>query len=537
MPIVPRPAEMRPRPGRFVLSSDARIGASGAAVPAAWLLHDALRGGAGLTVPVVDAGDPAATVRLRVEDSQGAHPEGYTLDVTEDGVDVIAATVAGLTRGVQAFRQLLPAETLRAAPVLAEPPAAPCCVIRDAPRYDWRGLHLDVARHWMPKQFLLRMIDVAALHRLNVVHLHLTDDQGWRFDVPGWPRLVEIGGWREQTLVGHAHEPRGYDGTPHGGYFTAGDLREIAAYAARRHVTVVPEVDFPGHMRAALAAYPELGCTGHTYDVGTTWGIFDQVLAPSEEAVRFGHDVVDTLCDIFPGPYVHVGGDECPRTEWRASAYARERADELGLSSVDELQSWFLRELAGHAADRGRRAAAWDEAVEDGGMPKDTVIMGWQAAEHGSGALDAGYDIVMCPQEGTYLDHYQSEGADEPLALGGLTTLDDVIDFDPAAGDGGTGDRGTGAGRLLGVQAQLWTEYLPTPRHVEYAAFPRLAAFAEAGWTPRERRDGAELRERIAGHLDRLAALGLNYRPLDGPRPWQRGGTGARRRHYPDRSG
>lgn len=532
MPIVPLPAEVHLRPGQFVLAPDTRIGASGPAVPVAWLLHDLLRGGIGLFAPVTDAEDPAATLRLRVEqdgERPGAHPESYVLDVTEEGVDIVATTAAGLARGVQAFRQLLPAQLLRQAPVPGETAVAPCCAIRDEPRYDWRGLHLDVARHWMPKEFVLRVVDLAALHRLNVVHLHLTDDQGWRFDVPGWPRLVEIGSWRAETVIGHAHDPRGYDGTPHGGYYTEADLREIVAYAAARHITVVPEVDLPGHVRAALAAYPELGCTEQALDVACTWGVFEQVLAPTEAALGFARDVVAALCDIFPGPYVHLGGDECPRTEWRASPHARERARELELGSVDELQSWFLRELAAYAGERGRRVVGWDEIVEDGGMPEDTIVMGWRAAEHGAGALAAGHDVVLCPQEKTYLDHYQSTGADESLALGGLTTLADVIDFDPARYDVSA----AGAGRLLGVQAQLWTEYLPTAKDVEYAAFPRLAAFAEVGWTPRQQRDARDLRERLAAHERRLDALGVNYRPLDGPRPWQRGGTGARKRHYP----
>ncbi len=542
LPIVPLPAELTRRPGRFTLDANTRIGASGDARAPAWLLHDLLRAGTGLALPVTPTDDPQATVRLRIvpdgtagtEGSGGTgrteQPESYSLDITEDGIDLTAPAPAGLSRAVQTLRQLLPPDALRNSPVLSEPAAVPCVTIRDTPRYGWRGTHLDVARHWMPKEFLLRWIDLAALHRLNVVHLHLTDDQGWRVEVPGWPRLTEVGGWRAQTLVGHGREPRGYDGTPHGGYYTARDLREVVAYAAQRHITVVPEIDLPGHVQAALAAYPELGCTGRQLDVATGWGVSEHVLAPTDEAIGFARDVLDTVCDIFPSPFVHLGGDECPRTEWRASTAARERARELGLDSVDGLQSWFLRTLATHLGGRGRRVAGWDEMLEDGGMPTETVIMAWQAATYGTAALTAGHDVVMCPQERIYFDHYQSAGADEPLALGGSSTLEDVAALDPAPPEAPVGEE---AGRLLGVQGQLWTEYTPTPRDVEYMAFPRLAALAEVGWTPAERRDPGDLIERLGHHQHRLDALGAAYRPLDGPHPWQRGGTGARRRHYP----
>src|SRR5699024_10396349 len=307
--LVPLPTEFSQRSGRFALDSDVRIGASGDALTAAWTLHDLLRKGVGLRAPVADVDDPTATVRLHVNPSRGGHREGYGLDITESGVALEAATTGGLARAVQTLRQLLPPDALRAAPIAVGPVSLPCCAITDAPAYDWRGVHLDVARHWMPKEFLLRLVDLAALHRLNVVHLHLTDDQGWRFPVPGWPRLTEVGAWRAETVIGHALSPRGYDGTPHGGYYTADDLREVVAYAAQREITVVPEVDLPGHVRSVLAAYPDLGCTDvptepGTSGVATTFGVFEQVPAPTEQALRFARDAIDAVCDIFDGPYV-----------------------------------------------------------------------------------------------------------------------------------------------------------------------------------------------------------------------------------------
>ncbi|SDU76151.1 beta-N-acetylhexosaminidase [Jiangella alkaliphila] len=517
--LIPLPLAHEPLPGTFTVDTGTTIGADGDALPSAWVLHDVLAG-AGVRAPVVPAADPAATIVLRVGDPVRDSPEGYRLTVTAERAVLEGGTAEALARAVQTLRQLLPPAALRRAPVADAAVRLECCAIEDAPRFAWRGVHLDVARHFMPVAFVLKLIDVAALHRLNVVHLHLTDDQGWRVEVPAHPRLTKVGAWRAETVIGRNSDE--YDGTPHGGFYSLDDLREIVAYAAARSVTVVPEIDLPGHVQSVLAAYPELGNTGRPVEVRRTWGISTNVLAPTEEALGFARDVLDTVLDVFPGPWVHLGGDEVPRTEWRESPAAAERTADLGLSGVDELQSWFLRRLHGHVTKHGRRVVGWDEVADDGGMPADTVVMAWRGAEKGVAAMAAGHDVVMCPEDVTYFDHYQSGGAGEPLAIGGLTTVEDVAAWEPAAGDG--------PGRLLGVQGQHWTEYLPTPAAVEYVAFPRLSALAEVAWTAPERRDAADLLRRLPAHLERLDALGVNYRPLDGPRPGQRGGTGRRRR-------
>jgi hexosaminidase len=520
--LVPLPLTHEPRPGAFVLGPGLVIGADGDARQPAWLLHDVLAR-AGVRAPVVPADEPAAAIVLRLTEPVLANPEGYRLTVTPERVLLEGGTAAALARAVQTFRQLLPPAALRRAPAGPEAAAVGCCHIEDAPRFGWRGVHLDVARHVMPRSFVLKLIDVAALHRLNVLHLHLTDDQGWRVEIPSRPRLTEVGAWRTETAVDR-HGDR-FDGTPHGGFYTLGDLREIVAYAAERHVTVVPEIDLPGHMQAALAAYPELGNTGEPVEVRRTWGISTNVLAPTEAALDFTREVLDTVLDVFPGLYVHLGGDECPRDEWRASPAAAARAAELGLGSVDELQSWFMRRLHEHVSRAGRRVVGWDEVVDDGGMPAETVVMAWRDAGKGRAALAAGHDVVMAPSEVTYFDYYQSAGPDEPLAAGPVVTVEDVAAWEPA-----TGLDPALPGRLLGVQGQLWTEFMPTPAAVEYQAFPRLSALAEAGWTAAERRDPAGLLRRLRTHLHRLDALDVNYRPLDGPHPWQRGGHGSRRR-------
>ncbi|MEV6964841.1 beta-N-acetylhexosaminidase [Hamadaea sp. NPDC051192] len=522
--LVPLPAMCRQRPGVFRVGASTAIGADGASRTAAWLLHDIL-GRAGFRVPVVAESDPAATIVLSIRPAAtDGSPEGYEIAVEDHLVRLTGNAVEGLARAVQTLRQMLAPAALRQANGAVEPIAIGCCDIADSPRYSWRGVHLDVARHFMPKSFILKLLDLAALHRLNVLHLHLTDDQGWRLDIPSFPGLAEIGSWRAETLIGHNGGSE-FDGTPHGGYYTHDDLREIVAYAAQRSITVVPEIDLPGHVQAALAAYPELGNTGRPLGVRTRWGISDDVLAPTEQALAFARTVVDVVAEVFPGPWLHLGGDECPRTQWHSSPKARSRAEQLGLSSVEDLQSWFMRTVHAHAVSLGKRVVGWDEVVDDGGMPADTLVMAWRSMNHGLAAMRAGHDVVMCPKQRTYFDYYQAEETDEPLAIGGLTRIEDVAAWDPDP----TGPDDL-TGRVLGVQGQLWTEYLPTPEAVEYMAFPRLSALAEVGWTPAARRDQAGLVRRLGAHLRRLEALDVNYRPLEGPRPWQRGGTGARRR-------
>lgn len=526
--VVPLPCRTTESPGVFVFGRATRLVAAEPAEPVAWLLHDALRAGTGLTLPVVNEVADAESERdggvfLHTGSPEVPHPEGYVLDVRPRRIELTSATAAGLARGVQTLRQLLPPGTARAAPVSGGPFAVPCCRIEDEPRFAWRGLMIDVARHFMPKPFLLRLVDLAAMHRMNVVHLHLTDDQGWRLEVPSWPRLTGVGAWRRGTARGPVDAPAGHDGTPHGGYYTLDDLREVVSYASARHVDVVPEVGLPGHVQAALSAYPELGATG-PHEVGTQWGHSPHVLAPGDRSAAFVTDVLDVVTDVFPSPYVHVGGDHCPRDEWRGSARAREAARTYGLPSVDFLQSWFLRFALERLAGQGRRGVCWDLALEDGGVPAETVIMVWRdwlEQDLGETALARGHDILRCPAAVTNLDHRQSAASAEPLGFpGAATSFEDVGAFDPAPEDGPAS-----GGTVLGTQAQLWTEHMPTPRHVEYMAFPRLGALAEAAWTPVRTRRGHPWADRLPGYLARLEALGVNYRPPNGPLPWQRAGV------------
>ena len=457
----------------------------------------------------------------------GGGPESYRLRASQAGVEIVAPSAAGVFYGTRTLRQLLPAALMRSAPAgpygAGASTPSPGAIelegveVEDAPRFAWRGIHLDVARHFFPKNFVLRLIDLASLHKLNRLHLHLTDDQGWRLQVDRYPLLTEVGAWRRESPAGHYSEGRG-DGTPHGGFYTKADLAEIVAYAARRFVTVVPEVDMPGHMLAAIAAYPQLGNTGRQFEVYTRWGISEHVLNLDERTLRFCTDVLDEVTEVFPGPYVHIGGDECPVTEWEASPQARQLCESLGLPGPERLQSWFSKQMADALAAKGRVMVGWTEILE-GGAPPGAVVMVWRgedARQVAITAAEAGHDVVMSPETWTYFDWSYTDGPAEPLAIRGAIGVPDVYRFEPVPEGLAPGLEG----HVLGAQCQLWTEYVPTPEHAEYLYFPRVCAFSEVAWSPKERR-WEEFEPRLEAHMARLDALGVNYRPLAGPTPGQ----------------
>ena len=418
--------------------------------------------------------------------------EGYRLEITPDSVTVDCPDDAGEFYARQTLRQLRGPDAFRS--VSGGQSTLPCGVITDHPRFGWRGCLLDVARNFRTKAEVLRFVDLLAVHKLNVLNLHLTDDQGWRIEIPRFPRLTEVGAWRAESMVGR-HDGPERDGRPHGGFYTVDDLREIVAYAAERAVTVVPEIDVPGHARAAIAAYPELG-PGEQYEVWTSWGISTSLLNTEESTVDFFRAVFDQVLEIFPSPVIGLGGDEVP--------------------GATERHGWFVRQIIEHLHSRGRRALCWDEVLEIGELPHPVVIGSWRGEEAGVRAARDGHQVVMCPEQYVYLDHRQSDHPDEPIPVGYLHTLEDVYAYEPIP------DGMPSSGRLLGAQAQVWTEHLDSVRRVDYASFPRLSAFAEVAWSPAALRNYAEFLPRLrTHHLPRLDALGVEYRPLDGPRPWQ----------------
>ncbi|MFH8810617.1 beta-N-acetylhexosaminidase [Streptomyces hygroscopicus] len=528
--LIPAPRHDDSRPDRAGARIDplrTALAAAPGTEGVARLLRATLGQALGLALP---DGEPGArdTVTLRID--AALEPEGYRLTVADGRVEIAGGTAAGVHWGTQTLRQLLGPDAFRRAPLGGAPAARELAerTVTDAPRFAWRGMMLDVARHFMPKDGVFAYLDLLAAHKLNVFHFHLTDDQGWRVEIRRYPKLTGTGAWRERTKLGHRASPL-WDERPHGGYYTQDDIREIVAYAAERHITVVPEIDIPGHSQAAIAAYPELGNTDvidtASLGVWTTWGVNPNVLSPTDNTLRFYEHVLEEVLELFPGDFVHIGGDECPKDQWKASPAVQERIRALGLADEDQLQSWFIRHFGRWLAERGRRLIGWDEILEGGApgapLPEGAVVSSWRGYAGGVAAALAGHDVVMCPEQQVYLDHRQAPGEDEPVPIGYVRTLEDVYRFEPVPPQ----LTGSGADRVLGAQANVWTEVLEDRRRVDYQTFPRLAAFAEVVWStlpPSPARDFEEFEGRMEAHYARLDALGVSYRPPAGPLPWQR---------------
>ena len=433
----------------------------------------------------------------------------YSLSISPAGASLTAGSEAALADGRNTFAQ-----------ILAGMPEGryeiPCVVITDHPDYAWRGMHMDVVRHFFPISDIEKMIDAMALHRLNVLHLHLTDDQGWRVEIKGYPRLTEVGAVRDQTLVGKMTSDRfdpswEFDGTKHGGWYSQDELRKLDEYARRRGIRIVPEIDLPGHMQAAIAAYPTLGNNPSAQlGVREYWGISENVLGVSDEAFAFVRDVLEQVADIFDSPFVHIGGDECPTVEWEQSPAAREAMNEWGYTRVSEIQGRFTQFAADVLRKKGKRILGWDEVLHSS-LPDDTVIMNWRGPEGAVEATERGFQTVISTCNVAYFDWAQAKGPQEPLAIGtNITTLEDVYTgtFVP---DGLSDEQKS---LVLGFQGQLWTEYIPTFEHLQYMAFPRMCALAERAWGSSDQ-SFADFRARLAPHLERLRSQGINFRPLD----------------------
>ncbi|MCZ9350071.1 beta-N-acetylhexosaminidase [Streptomyces mutabilis] len=517
--VIPQPQHVTSQDAFFELGPDTGLVADdGAGRTERWLRATL---GAATGLPLAPATGDGGEIRLSLDGELAT--EGYRLDVAPTGVHLAGGGPAGLFWGAQTLRQLLGPDAFRRAPLPGRRWRLPAVRIQDAPRFGWRGLMLDVARHFMPKEGVLRYLDLMAAHKLNVLHFHLTDDQGWRVEIKRHPRLTEHGSWRSRTKFGHRASPL-WEDKPHGGYYTQDDIREIVAYAAERHITVVPEIDVPGHSQAAIAAYPELGNTDvvdtAALAVWDTWGISPNVLAPTDDTLRFYEGVFEELLELFPSEFVHIGGDECPKDQWRRSATAQARIEELALADEDELQAWFIQHFDTWLAARGRRLIGWDEILE-GGLAKGAAVSSWRGYAGGIAAARAGHDVVMCPEQQVYLDHRQHAGEDEPVPIGFVRTLEDVYRFEPVPAELTPSE----AEHVIGTQANVWTEVMENQQRVDYQTFPRLAAFAEVSWSALpapDERDFDAFERRMAVHYRRLDALGVAYRPPGGPLPWQR---------------
>jgi hexosaminidase len=515
--VIPLPSKMEPHGGAFTLRATTAIVTDAAGRAQGRLLATWLAPATGFDLPVRVGPAPATphiALRQQASLAKTLGAEGYRLDVTPKAITIRAAAPAGVFYGLQTLRQLLPPAIFRDARVAGEKWDVPAVSIEDVPRFAWRGSHLDVARHFQPKEFVKKYLDLLALHKLNRFHWHLTDDQGWRIEIKQYPKLTEVAAWRKETLIGHDRGDRPgstFDGIRHGGFYTHDDIREVVAYAADRFITVIPEIEMPGHSQAILSAYPELGVTTDPVEPRTTWGVSPYLLNAEPSTIAFMQNVLGEVLTVFPGPWIHIGGDEAVKTQWKASARIQERIRELKLKDEDALQSWFIQQMDSYLTARKRRLIGWDEILE-GGLAENATVMAWRGIDHAVTAARARHDAVLTPTSHTYFDYYQSrDQAKEPLAIGGFLPLDRVYGWEPMppAIDPDLQKH------ILGVQAQLWTEYMPNPKAVEYMAFPRLIALAEVAWTPSARKNFDDFRARLTTHYERLRILDVRARPLD----------------------
>ena len=522
--VIPKPVKMETRSGAFLLGPDTKISivdGQDKVLAAAGYLAECLRRPTGFAFPLETSANAApstatapGSIVLRLEDlGERLGPEGYLLDVSAAGIQIRAAAPAGLFYGVQTLLQLLPAAIESSAPAAGSAVrwAVPCVSIEDRPRFAWRGAMLDCSRHFFPKEFVKRWIDILAAHKMNTFHWHLTDDQGWRLEIKKYPRLTEIGAWRVDRESQHwnarqAQKPG--EAATYGGFYTQDDVREIVAYAAARSVTVVPEIEMPGHCRSALAAYPEFSCTGGPFTVlpGGYWPVTDVYCPGNDATFAFLKDILDEVVGLFPGKYIHIGGDEVDKTEWKRCPKCQARMKAEGLKDENELQSWFVRRVESFLNEKGRTLIGWDEILE-GGLAPRAAVMSWRGTEGGIAAAKAGHDVVMTPTSHCYFDYYQGIAAAEPLAIGGFLPLSKVYSFEPVP-DVLTEDE---AARVAGGQANLWTEYVPVPGHAEYMLLPRAAALAEAVWSAKGARDWPDFCRRLEGLMAHYDAAGLNY--------------------------
>ena len=517
--IIPQPAHLEVRSGAFKMNAETAIMvldmSNAEAVEVAELFAVPLRLATGWALPVQDA-DADNLVHFHLRPDADMPAEGYSLEVGMNGVVVTAATPAGLFYGSQTLRQLLPVAADRGGKAPDAPAVSweiPAVLIEDAPRFGYRGMHLDVGRHFFSKDYVIKFLDMMARYKLNRFHWHLTEDQGWRIEIKQYPKLTEIGAYRDGTLEGHyVNQPHVFDGKRYGGFYTQEEIREVVAYAAARHIMVIPEIELPGHALAALASYPELACTEGPFEVGQLWGVYDDIFCPKEETFTFLENVLSEVIDLFPGPYVHVGGDEAPKGVWDESPITKEVMRREGLADSHELQSYFIRRIERFLNAKGKKLIGWDEIVE-GGLSPTATMMFWRDW-HQEGlelAASQGNDIIMTPNRTLYFDHLQGNPATEPLSIGGMSTLEKVYGYEPIPASFDAEQEKL----ILGAQANIWTEYLPTEQKLEYMVFPRFFALSEVVWSEKEARDWFSFRGRLPAHLDRLRVLGITYRPLD----------------------
>jgi hexosaminidase len=434
-------------------------------------------------------------------DKSITNDEGYELEIKKNKISISSKNTKGAFYAVQSLLQLLPIKTT------SKSIAIQCLEIKDAPRFPYRGMHLDVARHFFSVAFIKKYINLMAMLKMNIFHWHLTEDQGWRIEIKKYPKLQEIAAFRNETLIGHySEQPHKFDGKKYGGFYTQKEIKDIVKYASERQITIIPEIEMPGHSQAAIAAYPELGCTGEQFEVATKWGVFEEIYCPKESTFKFLEDVIDEVAALFPGKYIHIGGDEAPKTRWKECTHCQKRIKKEGLKDEHELQNYFITRMEKYINSKGKQIIGWDEILE-GGLAPNATVMSWRGTNGAVEAARQKHNVILTPNSHCYFDHYQSENEKEPLAIGGFLPLEKVYSFNPIPEELTKEE----SKYVLGAQGNVWTEYMKTPEKVEYMAFPRAIALAEVVWSSKENKNYPDFIKRLEFYQKRLDKLDVNY--------------------------
>ena len=500
--IIPKPASLQAKEGQFVINQSTRLVYKGDQTSIQQAVGDWLNQLKNQTGFELATSDDATTNTIILElNEQIETDEGYELSVTAEQVKIMAKNPVGIFYAIQTLRQLINNGAASEGENII-----PAVDISDSPRFSYRGMHMDVSRHFFGIETVKKFIDQLAYHKMNRFHWHLTDDQGWRIEIKQYPKLTEVGAYRNGTLIGHYNDqPHQFDGKRYGGFYTQEEVKEIVAYASDRFITVIPEIEMPGHAQAALAAYPELGCADEAFEVWQKWGVSENVYCPEEGTFEFLENVLDEVIALFPSEYIHIGGDECPKIRWENSKYCQDLISELKLKDEHELQSYFITRMEQYINSKGKNIIGWDEILE-GGLAPNATVMSWRGMAGGIEAAKSGHDVIMTPTSHCYYDYYQSDHPDEPVAIGGLITLEKAYSLEPVPEELSAEE----SKHVLGAQCNLWTEYIPTEDKLEYMTFPRLCALSEVVWSPKEDRNFKDFTSRIAPHINYLQSIGIN---------------------------
>ena len=500
--LIPQPKKLQPQQGVFVMKKGMSVSVENELFsPVAALLVGQANKVASLGLSLNKGKSGAISFHMNPSIAK----EAYVLKVASKKIEIEASTGAGAFYALQTLMQLMP-PAMSGDVANATSISIPNCTIEDEPRFGYRGLMLDVGRYFFSVEDIKRFLDVMAMYKLNTFHWHLTEDQGWRVEIKKYPLLTQISSVRKESMLGH-YRDRKYDGKPHGGFYTQEQIKEVVAYAASKYITVIPEIEMPGHSQAVLAAYPQLGCNpDKIYQVATRWGVSEDVLAPREETFRFLEDVLTEVMALFPGQYIHIGGDECPKTQWRESRFCQNLMKQLGLKNEDELQSYFIRRIDQFVTSKGKKLLGWDEILE-GGLSPNAMVMSWRGVKGGVEAAKQQHDVVMSPNSFFYLDYYQGDAKTEPLAIGGDLPLSKSYSFEPDLPELTEEE----TRHVVGIQANVWTEYISNIKYAEYMTYPRALALAEIAWSPKAPKDYPGFKKRLTAHLPHMDARKINY--------------------------